>query len=170
MTYADIVREALRPMADGANEAREKDAALAALDALVAERDEFGSDRLSLQQQISELVRTARSEQIRADAAEAAQSRVEAVACRWEGKWQAAEAELKAWKVRSVEWEKRARAAEEKRCDFAHDLEVARLRASFGVRGPDDPAGCPAGHGDQCCGWHGACSAALTPSATGGDS
>lgn len=36
--------------------------------------------------------------------------------------------------------------------------EIARYK--IGV-GPDDPAGCPAGHGDQCCGWHDACRAAL---------
>lgn len=48
------------------------DVDVARAEAAEAERDEFGSDRLSLQQQISELVRTARSEQVRADKAEAA--------------------------------------------------------------------------------------------------
>lgn len=40
--------------------------------------------------------------------------------------------------------------------------ECERLRDAATVgRGPDNPAGCPAGHGDACCGYHDACRAAL---------
>ena len=41
-------------------------------------------------------------------------------------------------------------------------VENERLRQSRerGV-GPDDPAGCPAKHGAQCCGWHDACRESL---------
>lgn len=47
--------------------------------------------------------------------------------------------------------------------------EIVALRAALNQaekalesgRGPDDPADCPAGHGDQCCGWREACLRAL---------
>lgn len=31
----------------------------------------------------------------------------------------------------------------------------------FAAIGPDDPAGCPGGHGSACCGYHAACAEAL---------
>jgi hypothetical protein len=69
MNYADIIRDYMDENASGDWTWESDEAAREALDRLVAERDEFGSD--SLQQQISELVRTARSEQVRANKAEA---------------------------------------------------------------------------------------------------
>lgn len=39
-------------------------------------------------------------------------------------------------------------------------LEAAEKALDEGC-GPDDPAGCPADNGDQCCGWHEACRRAL---------
>jgi hypothetical protein len=36
--------------------------------------------------------------------------------------------------------------------------QVERVRSGFG---PDDPAGCPGGHGSQCCGHHVDCARAL---------
>jgi len=105
MTNADTIREALQRVHcvddHGYVHAGNDAAALAALDALVAERDEVVRLRLESIQLLTD-------------------------------RYEAAEAELKAWKVRAVEWEKRARAAEEKRCDFAHELERARLREALG--------------------------------------
>ena len=77
---------------------------------------------------------------VRAEAAEAAQSRVEAVACRWEGRWQAAEAEVEAADARHEKIWQRAKAAEAERNEAERlrkplivalaqaEAEVARLR------------------------------------------
>ena len=67
---------------------------------LRAERDTALAENSRLRGQLSEIAHTnapvIRDLGARALAAEAAQSRVEALACRWEGKWQAAEARVTA--------------------------------------------------------------------------